>query len=49
MTIYIINPNSSQHVTEGIDRAVDPMRAPSPVPIEARTLTEGPGSRRRRS
>ncbi|MEH6748705.1 MAG: aspartate/glutamate racemase family protein [Paracoccaceae bacterium] len=42
MTIYVINPNSSQHVTDGIDRAVDPMRAASPVAIEARTLAEGP-------
>lgn len=42
MTIYIVNPNSSQHVTEGIDHAVDPLRAASPVPIEARTLIEGP-------
>lgn len=42
MTLYIINPNSSQHVTDGIDRAVDPMRSASPVPIEALTLAEGP-------
>lgn len=42
MTIFVINPNSSQHVTDGINRAVDPMRAVSPVPIEARTLTQGP-------
>lgn len=42
MTIYVVNPNSSQHVTDGIDRAVDPMRAASSVPIEARTLAEGP-------
>lgn len=42
MTIYVINPNGSQHVTDGIDRAVDPMRAASPVAIEARTLAEGP-------
>ncbi|PKQ13091.1 MAG: Asp/Glu racemase [Alphaproteobacteria bacterium HGW-Alphaproteobacteria-1] len=42
MTIYVINPNSSQHVTDGIDRAVAPMRAVSPVPIAARTLAEGP-------
>lgn len=42
MTIYIVNPNSSQHVTEGIDHAVDPLRAASLVPIEARTLIEGP-------
>lgn len=42
MTIYVINPNSSQHVTDGIDHAIDPMRAASPVLIEARTLAEGP-------
>ncbi len=42
MTIYIVNPNSSQHVTEGIDAALAPMRAVCPVPIEARTLKEGP-------
>lgn len=42
MTIYIINPNSSQHVTDGIDRTVEPMRSASPVAIEARTLAEGP-------
>ncbi|MGJ8573276.1 MAG: aspartate/glutamate racemase family protein [Hoeflea sp.] len=42
MTIYVINPNSSQHVTDGIDSAIDPMRAASPVKIEARTLAEGP-------
>lgn len=42
MTIYVVNPNSSQHVTDGIDRAVDPMRVASPVPIETRTLGEGP-------
>lgn len=42
MTIYVVNPNSSQHVTDGIDRAVDLMRAASPVPIEARTLANGP-------
>lgn len=42
MTIYVVNPNSSQHVTDGIDRAVEAMRSCSPVPIEARTLAEGP-------
>ena len=26
MTLYVINPSSSQHVTQGIDRAVDPLR-----------------------
>ncbi|MCH2164533.1 MAG: aspartate/glutamate racemase family protein [Marinovum sp.] len=42
MTIYVVNPNSSQHVTDGITRAVAPMISASPVPIEARTLIEGP-------
>lgn len=42
MTIHVINPNSSQHVTDGIARAVDPMRAVSPVRIAALTLAEGP-------
>ncbi|MEP5728210.1 MAG: aspartate/glutamate racemase family protein [Sulfitobacter sp.] len=42
MTIYIINPNSSQHVTDGISQAVEPMRADCAVAIEARTLPEGP-------
>lgn len=42
MTIFVVNPNSSQHVTDGIDRAVDAMRPCSPVPIVARTLAEGP-------
>lgn len=42
MTICVINPNSSQHVTDGVDRAIEPMRRYSPVPIKARTLTKGP-------
>jgi len=42
MTIYVINPNSTQHVTDGIDHAVDLMRQSSPVSIVARTLAEGP-------
>jgi Asp/Glu/hydantoin racemase len=42
MTIYIINPNSSQTVTAGIDRAMEPLRASSPVPITAIQLDEGP-------
>ncbi|WP_227285693.1 MULTISPECIES: aspartate/glutamate racemase family protein [Paracoccaceae] len=33
MSIHIINPNSSRAVTDGIDAAIDPMRAASPVPI----------------
>ena len=42
MTIYIINPNSSRIVTDGIDRAMEPLRAASPVPIAAIQLDEGP-------
>lgn len=42
MTIYIINPNSSQTVTAGIDRAMEPLRVSSPVPITAIQLDEGP-------
>jgi Asp/Glu/hydantoin racemase len=42
MTIHILNPNSSAHVTAGIDRAVDAMRAASPVPIACHSLAEGP-------
>ena len=42
MTIYIINPNSSQTVTAGIDRAMEPLRAASPVPIAAIQLDGGP-------
>lgn len=42
MTIHILNPNSSAVVTAGIDRAVDGMRAASPVPILCHSLPEGP-------
>lgn len=41
MKLYVINPNSSVHVTEGIDRAVDPLRAWG-HPIRCLTLAEGP-------
>lgn len=41
MTLYVINPNSSSHVTEGIDRAVEPLRAWR-HPIRCLTLAEGP-------
>lgn len=40
-TLVIINPNSSQTVTEGIDRAVDPLRAFG-TKIRCLTLAEGP-------
>jgi Asp/Glu/hydantoin racemase len=42
MTIHILNPNSSAHVTAGIDRAIDAMRAVSPVPIACHSLADGP-------
>jgi Asp/Glu/hydantoin racemase len=42
MTIHVINPNSSDAVTEAIDRAIDPMRAHAPVAIRCHTLAEGP-------
>ena len=42
MTIHILNPNSSQTVTDGIDRAIDPMRAACGVPIRCHSLSAGP-------
>ena len=41
MTLYVINPNSTEEVTEGISKAVDPMRAWG-HPVSCLTLTEGP-------
>lgn len=41
MALIIINPNSSTTVTDGIDRAVDPLRRLH-VPIRCVTLAEGP-------
>jgi Asp/Glu/hydantoin racemase len=38
----VINPNSLVEVTQGLDDAVAPMRALSPVAIETHTLPEGP-------
>ena len=40
-TLIVINPNSSQAVTDGIDTAVDPLRSFG-VPIRCLTLAEGP-------
>jgi len=40
-TLIIINPNSSQTVTDGIDRAVAPLRRFG-TPIRCLTLAEGP-------
>jgi Asp/Glu/hydantoin racemase len=39
--LIVINPNSSQLVTEGIDAAVEPLRAFG-TPIRCLTLAEGP-------
>src|ERR1700685_4397632 len=41
-TIYVINPNSTQSVTDGIDEALDPLRSDDGPEIECLTLTEGP-------
>jgi Asp/Glu/hydantoin racemase len=44
-TLYVINPNSSQTVTDGIDAAIDPLRPMAGgmgVEIACLTLAEGP-------
>ena len=40
-TLYVINPNSSETVTQGIDRAIERLRAWG-TPIRCLTLAEGP-------
>ncbi len=40
-TLVVINPNSSQAITDGIDMAVDPLRKFG-IPIRCLTLAEGP-------
>ncbi len=40
--IYVINPNSTRAVTDGIDLAVQPLRVAGSPPIECLTLDEGP-------
>lgn len=40
-TLIVINPNSSQTVTDGIDKAIDPLRQFG-TPIRCLTLAEGP-------
>jgi Asp/Glu/hydantoin racemase len=40
--ILVINPNSTVAVTEGIDRALDPLRLPGGPQFECVTLAEGP-------
>ena len=40
-SLIVINPNSSQTVTDGIDAAIDPLRSFG-IPIRCLTLSEGP-------
>jgi len=40
--ILVINPNSLEAVTAGIDRALDPLRFPGGPQFECVTLSEGP-------
>src|SRR5437660_718922 len=40
--ILVINPNSSEVVTRGIDAAMEPLRLPGGPAIECVTLKEGP-------
>lgn len=41
-TVYVINPNSSVSVTQGIDAAVEPLRSADGPAIACLTLAEGP-------
>ncbi|NYT80371.1 aspartate/glutamate racemase family protein [Alcaligenaceae bacterium] len=41
-TIYVINPNSNQYVTDGISEAMEPLRSADGPAIECVTLQEGP-------
>ena len=40
--IIVINPNSTEAVTVGIDRSIAPLRMAGGPPIECLTLKEGP-------
>jgi allantoin racemase len=40
--IVVVNPNSNQAVTDGLDRALEPFRFNGDVGIECLTLAEGP-------
>ena len=42
MTIHIINPNSSAHVTAHMAEAIAPIAAMSPVALACHTLSDGP-------
>jgi Asp/Glu/hydantoin racemase len=41
-TLYVINPNSTQAVTDAIDAALEPLRGRDGPDIECVTLAEGP-------
>ena len=41
-TIFVINPNSTEAVTQGIDVAMEPLRIPGGPAIRCLTLAEGP-------
>jgi len=41
-TLYVVNPNSSEAVTAGIDAAMAPLRRPDGPRIECVTLADGP-------
>src|ERR1700728_432484 len=41
-TIYVINPNSTESVTQGIDQSIEPLRSDDGPDIECLTLAEGP-------
>lgn len=42
MTLFVMNPNASPTVTDGIDAAMAPLRATAGVPIRCTTLETGP-------
>jgi Asp/Glu/hydantoin racemase len=42
LPVIVINPNSTEAVTRGIDEAVEPLRMAGGPPIECLTLAEGP-------
>src|SRR5258708_105402 len=46
--ILVINPNSTEAVTQGIDTAMEPLRMPGGPAIECVTLKEGPPASRTR-
>lgn len=41
-TLYVINPNSTQAITDGIDAALEPLRIDAGPEIRSITLKEGP-------